>query len=196
MCRRKSIIALAALLCLCLAAFAAPAFAGKKKREKHVDKWPQTDLSAYSVLYIETFEMTDPKAAERKKVVQVKSAPKRLSDYVEEVLEPGVFDEVHRGPLEQPAPGTVVLAGEITQYKPGSRFGRAMLAGAGSAHMDFVVHLVDGQDGTELTSFSAERTWAWGGIYGATKGVEDIEQNVAYELALYLQRCKSGEDSE
>ncbi len=180
------------VVCLVIGGLAVPAYAGKKKREKHADKWPAVDLGAYSVLWIEDFAMTDPKAEERKKVVQVKGAPKRLGDYLQQALDTDLFEQVHRGASADLGAGSLIVRGEITQYKPGSAVGRAMMAGAGSAHLDFVVHLIDGATGRELTSFDAKRTWAWGGAMGMTKGVDDMEQNVAHELALYLRKCKTG----
>ncbi len=60
--------------------------------------------------------------------------------------------------------------------------------GTGAAHLDFTVYLIDGENGEELTRFSGKRTWAWGGATGAAMGIEGIEHNVVYELALYLKR--------
>ena len=189
----RKTISFGTLVCLLLALIVAPALAGKKKRDKHVEKWPEVDLSVYSILYVEEFEMADPKAEKRKKQVQVRGAPKRLAHYIEQVVDSDVF-EVRSGRPEEPVPGAVILSGEFTQYKPGSAFGRAMLAGVGSAHLDFTAHLTDADSGEELTSFDSSRTWAWGGIYGMSKGVGDIEENVAYEFWLYLNKCKTGEE--
>ncbi|HUF78917.1 MAG TPA: DUF4410 domain-containing protein, partial [Thermoanaerobaculia bacterium] len=82
---------------------------------------------------------------------------------------------------------------EITQYKPGSAVARGIVAGAGAARMDFAVRLVDAASGEEVAGFADERSYSWGGAMGAAGGIETIEQNVAYELALYLARSK-GED--
>ncbi|RME97575.1 MAG: DUF4410 domain-containing protein [Alphaproteobacteria bacterium] len=167
----------------------------KGKREEHVERWTHVDLSAYPILYVEDLAMGDPKAAKRKKEHLVKLAPKRIADQVVDILGEGVFAEVRRGPMTAPVPGAVVLRGTITQYKPGSAGARLMVAGAGSAHLDFTASLVDGETGDELTHLSGKRTWGWGGALGASRGIEDIERNVAYELALYLKRCKQGEDA-
>jgi hypothetical protein len=83
-----------------------------------------------------------------------------------------------------------VLRGRITQYKPGSAAGRAMLAGVGAARLDFEAVLVDAATGAELARFADERSWSWGGVVGASGGIDTIEQNLAYELALYLERCR------
>lgn len=162
----------------------------ESKREEHVAKWPRVDLSPYSILYVEDFAMTDPKADARKKEALVETVPRRLADLVVKVLGEETFAEVHRSAPEQSGDGALILRAEITQYKPGSDTARLMLAGAGSAHLDFTVHLVDAATGEDVTTFSGERTWAWGGAVGASRGIEDIEQNVAYEIALYLQQRK------
>lgn len=165
------------------------AFAGSKKREKRAASWPAVDLSPYSILYVEDFTITDPKAGQRKKVVMLKSAPARIADYLVETVDDGLFEEIRREPME-PSGDAVALNVEITKYKPGSAFGRAMIAGAGSAHLDFKASLVEAETGKRLTSFSGKKTWAWGGVYGMSRGIEELEQNLALELALYLKRCK------
>lgn len=189
---RKVCILLPFCLCVLLVvALADPAMAGKKKREKRVAAWPDVDLSAYSVLCIEEFAMTDPKASDRKRAVMVMSAPRRLAEYLVDVVEPELFDQVLRcEPGDDMPPNTVILRGEITQYKPGSAMGRAMLAGVGSAHLDFIASLVDAESDKELVHFGGNKTWAWGGAMGMSKGVEDLEQNLAYEVALYLKKSK------
>jgi len=168
----------------------------KNKREEHVAGWPKVDLSAYSVLVVEDFKMTDPKASRRKKAYRVEAAPRQIPDEIAEILEEGVFDEIFRDATSEAAEGMVILSGEITQYKPGSETSRMMLAGTGSSHLDFSAILIDAKSGEELSRFSGKRTWAWGGGYGASRGIADLEQNVAYEIALYLKRCKMGEEAE
>jgi len=163
------------------------------KREEHVAKWAKVDLAEYSSLYVEDFLMKDPKAAERKKDHLVDTVGRRLAVQIVDVLGEGVFTEVHLAAVDEPARGGLVLRGEITQYKPGSDAARMMIAGAGSAHLDFTAHLINGSSGEEVVSFSGERTWAWGGAAGASRGIQDLEQNVAYEIALYLKRSKGVE---
>ncbi len=168
----------------------------QRQREEHVAEWPRVDLAPYSVLVVEDFTMADPKAAERTDELQVETAPRRLAELVANQVSEGVFDEVVRGALAEARPGAVVLRVELTQYKPGSATARFMIAGAGAARLDFTVHLVDGATGQELTSFASERSFAWGGVYGASGGIDSIERNAAYELGLYLKRCKGVETVE
>ena len=66
-----------------------------------------------------------------------------------------------------------------------------MIAGAGSAHLDFTVYIIEAATGDQPAKFSANRTWSWGGIYGMSKGIEEMEQNLSLKIALYLQRCKN-----
>lgn len=171
-----------------------PAFAGQKKREKKAASWPAVDLTPYSILYVEDIRVTDPKANKRKKAAQVKTAPARIESYLVSTVEEGLFEEIRQAPME-PVSGAVALRVELTQYKPGSAFGRAMLAGVGSAHLDFKATLVDAATGEKLTSFTGDKTWAWGGAYGMSRGIEELEQNLAVELALYLKRCKGGDSA-
>jgi hypothetical protein len=168
----------------------------KSKREEHIAGWPKVDLGAYSVLILEDFKMTDPKASKRKKAYRVEAAPRQIPDEIAETLGEGVFDKIIRNAPREAAKGVVILSGEITQYKPGSETSRMMLAGTGSSHLDFSAILIDADSGDELSRFSGMRTWAWGGGYGANRGIADLEQNVAYEIALYLKRCKMGDEAE
>lgn len=163
------------------------------EREEHIAEWPRVDLGAYSILFIDEFRLTDPKAATRKKADQVKSAPERLAREVARALPDDLFDEIRRGAQDSAQEGVLVLRLEITQYKPGSRMARGMFAGTGSAHLDFTGHLVDAMSGEELAIFSGKRTWGWGGARGQSFGIEEMEDNVAYEISLYLQQSKGHE---
>ncbi len=161
-----------------------------RRREENVAKWPRADLAAYQVLVIEDFAMADPEAAERKKTYLVETAPKRIPDQVVRELGSGVFAEVLRGAPAEPRPGALLLRARITQYKPGSETARLMVAGAGAAHLEMTSELVDADSGRTLAVLPADRTWAFGGMLGAARGIEEMERNVAYELALYLKKHK------
>lgn len=161
--------------------------------EKSVGRWPHADLSAYPVLALEDFVLTDPKIEKRNKKLQVLSAAQRVTDMVEREIEDGLFAEVRREPLDPAGGGTVILRGEITRYKPGSRASRAMLIGTSNAYFDFKVTLIDAASGEELADFSGDRTWFWGGDMGESVGIEEMEESFAYELSLYLRECRTGE---
>jgi hypothetical protein len=161
-------------------------------REKSVGRWPHADLAPYSTLIIEDFTLTDPKADERKHRLQVQTAPSRIADKVEGQLGDEVFAEVLRGEKSELAEGTVVLRGEITRYKPGSRVARSAMIGTSNSYLDFAMHLIDAATGEELATFSGDRTWFWGGMAGESVGIEEMEESLAFELAVYLTECKTG----
>ncbi|HUP21703.1 MAG TPA: DUF4410 domain-containing protein [Thermoanaerobaculia bacterium] len=164
-----------------------PDVTAQKRREKNVAKWPRVELAACEVLVVEDFAMADPKAGERKKDYLVESAPARLADQVVQALPAELFAEVLRAPAPPP-PGALVLRGSITQYKPGSETARFMVAGAGAAHLEMELELRNTDTDVTLARLPVDRTWAFGGAAGAARGIEEMERNVAYELALYLQR--------
>ena len=145
------------------------------------------------MLALEEFVLTDPKTEKRDKKLQVLSAAQRVTDMVEREIDDDVFTEIRREPLDLAGDGIVILRGEITRYKPGSRASRAMLIGTSNAYFDFKVTLIDAASGEELANFSGDRTWFWGGDMGQSVGIEEMEETFAYELSLYLRECRTGE---
>jgi hypothetical protein len=160
-----------------------------RMRESHIAKWPKVDLGAYPALCVEPFVMADAKAEDRAKQYQVDSAPQRLSELVLAELGTTAFTAVRKGDCGNAA-DTVVLRSRITQYKPGNDTARFMLAGAGSAQIEMIVDLVAADSGKTLVQFEPKGLWAWGGAVGASRGITDLEKNVAYEVAAYLKRAR------
>ena len=160
------------------------------RRQKHVASWPQVDLKPYAILCIEDFVVADPEARSVEKSYLVESVPARLAKFVVTDLGPGVFDEVRQGVACEAAPGVAVLRARILKYKPGSETARAIIAGAGSAQLNVQVTLANGETGDTLAKFEAKGLWAWGGELGASRGIQDLEKNVAYEMASYLKHGK------
>ena len=161
-------------------------------RAQHIAAWPKLDLAAYPVFCYEPFVMADPKAGDRAQEYQVESAPQRLEKLVVDGLGTGVFTEVRKSDAcaAAAAAGTVVLRARITQYKPGSETARFLLAGAGSAQIELVTTLTDATSGNVLVTFEPKGLWAWGGAAGVSRGISDLEKNVAYELASYLKQSR------
>ena len=129
-----------------------------------------------------------------KREAKARLASRNMPDLLVEVLDTDerVFDKVLREPM-QGRPGAIALQAIITTYKPGSKTARFMMAGAGKAKLQMVVRIVETDTGKEVISFPIKRTWAWGGGMGASKGIEDMDENVATELAMYLEKCKHGQ---
>lgn len=159
-------------------------------RAEHIAKWPKSDLGAYPVLCVEPFVMADPKAEGRAQEYQVESAPRRLAKLVTDDLGPEVFTEVRHSDTCNAASGTVVLRSRITQYKPGSDTARFLLAGAGSAQIEIIATLTDAQSGAILVTIEPKGLWAWGGAAGVSRGITDLEKNVAFELSSYLKQSR------
>jgi len=168
----------------------APQVADPSRRQAHVAAWPQVDLKPYAILCVEDFVMADPEASRRQKDYLVESVPLRLAKFVVADLGPGVFDEVRQSAACAAAPGVAVLRASITEYKPGSETARAIIVGAGSAQLKVHVTLANGETGSTLSQFDAKGLWAWGGELGASRGIQDLEKNVAYEMASYLKHSK------
>jgi len=74
----------------------------------------------------------------------------------------------------------------VTNYDKGNTFARFMLAGLGQIHIDAEVALRDQDTGDELGRFQVNKTFAWGGIYGAVTRVEDVEDGFAGAVASVL----------
>jgi hypothetical protein len=71
----------------------------------------------------------------------------------------------------------------FTRYDEGSAFGRFMLAGLGQIHIDADVTLEDHSLQTIIGKFEVTKTFAWGGIYGASTGIKDVEEGFAEAVA-------------
>ena len=71
----------------------------------------------------------------------------------------------------------------LIRYEKGSAFARAMSAGLGQIHIagEAKVYLLP--EKTKIGEFSVEKTFAWGGIYGATTSMETVEQSFAEGIA-------------
>ena len=85
-----------------------------------------------------------------------------------------------------PMPPTLRASVTVTNYDKGNTFARFMLAGLGQIHIDAEVALRDQDTGDELGRFGVNKTFAWGGIYGAVTRVEDVEDGFAGAVANVL----------
>jgi hypothetical protein len=70
--------------------------------------------------------------------------------------------------------GELVVTGTISKYQPGNRFARSVLIGLGAASFEAEMLLQDGPSGRQLASAQIDKLWAWGGIMGASKGIEEM----------------------
>jgi hypothetical protein len=81
----------------------------------------------------------------------------------------------------EPRSFQVVL--HVTRYEKGNRFARAMLAGLGQIHLEGTISVYQMPAHTLLEEFDIQKTFAWGGIYGASTSIEEIEDTFADSVA-------------
>jgi predicted component of type VI protein secretion system len=86
----------------------------------------------------------------------------------------------------------------MTRYEKGNAFARAMLAGLGQIHVDASVRVLEATSDELIASFNIAKTFAWGGIYGAATGIEDVEGAFAEGIAAALtgQEDQSAKDKD
>ena len=81
-----------------------------------------------------------------------------------------------------PDPQDLVLNVKFTIYEEGNRFARFMLAGLGSMQIHADVEIKDAASAQLISGGEAGKTFAWGGVVGATMGIEDLEADFAKEV--------------
>ena len=64
----------------------------------------------------------------------------------------------------------------LTRYDEGNAFARAMLAGLGQIRIEGDVFLLANESDAVLAQYAASKTFAWGGIYGGTTTIRDVEK--------------------
>lgn len=81
----------------------------------------------------------------------------------------------------------LLLNVKITIYEEGDRFARFMLAGLGSMQIHADVEIKDPISGQTIYGGEAGKTFAWGGVYGAVTGMDDLEKGLAKEIVTGLR---------
>jgi hypothetical protein len=71
----------------------------------------------------------------------------------------------------------------LTKYKKGNAFARAMMAGLGSIRMEASVSVYSMPARKMEGQFTMEKNFNWGGIYGAVTNIENVEDEFAKSLA-------------
>lgn len=79
----------------------------------------------------------------------------------------------------------------ITQYDEGSAFARFMLIGLGQIKLDADVLVVDGGTGQVIGQYQVSKDFAFGGIYGGTTQMKDVEEGFAKSVAQIFQEKKT-----
>jgi len=71
----------------------------------------------------------------------------------------------------------------FTQYDRGNSFARFMLAGLGQIHIDADVLLMDGINGEVVGRYKVSKDFSFGGVYGGSTKIEDVEVGFAKSVA-------------
>jgi|SRR5208283_330621 len=98
-----------------------------------------------------------------------------------------LFDQVTVG-TPTGTTNELIITGEITTYKPGDKALRGLLIGLGAASFKGDLCLKDGDQ--QLIQIPFDKLWAWGGILGASKGIEDMEEQTVASIANTVARQK------
>ncbi len=101
-----------------------------------------------------------------------------------------LFKSVETGTAARGVDHECLVGGSITKYKPGSRVARAILIGLGSASLQGSVTVTDASGGTALLSAPFDKLWAWGGILGASKGMNNMVEETSASVAATIAHAK------
>lgn len=101
-----------------------------------------------------------------------------------------IFDSVEYASAARGVDHECVLVGAITKYKPGSRVARAILIGLGAASLEGTVTVTNGAGGATLLNAPFDKLWAWGGIVGASKGMDDMVKEAEASVASTLAHAR------
>ena len=101
-----------------------------------------------------------------------------------------LFDEVNRAEVATGSQGELVVSGQIDKHKKGSRVARAILIGLGRASLQGSLLLSDGYTGAEVMTAPISKLWAWGGVIGASKGIEDMVAESEAAVAATIAKGK------
>ena len=101
-----------------------------------------------------------------------------------------IFKSVAFGDKARGMEKECLVTGDITKYKPGSRVARAILIGLGAASLEGNVKVVDANSQKELLNAPFSKLWAWGGIVGASKGIDDMVKEASASVAATLAKAK------
>ena len=101
-----------------------------------------------------------------------------------------IFDSVAFANTARGMDSECLLKGNILKYKPGSKVARFILIGLGAASLEGNVTVQDSASGNALMSAPFDKLWAWGGIAGASKGIEDMVKESEASVAATIAHAK------
>jgi hypothetical protein len=91
-------------------------------------------------------------------------------------------------PAGAAAPGEVKIDMTFLTYDKGNAFARLMLAGLGQIHIVANVQLTDASSGKVKAEYAINKTFAWGGFYGGSTSIEDVETGFAASVVAIFKK--------
>lgn len=104
-----------------------------------------------------------------------------------------IFQSVEPGKQARGLERECVVSGAITKYQPGSKVARFILIGLGAASFEGNLNVADAASDRALMTAPFDKLWAWGGIAGASKGIEDMMKETAAAAAATVAQAKGWE---
>ncbi len=86
-----------------------------------------------------------------------------------------------------PAPNATLMKITFTRYDEGSAFARFMLAGLGQIYIEGDVVLIDSQTQQVLGKYKVSKDFSFGGVYGVTTTIQDVEKGFARSVAAVIE---------
>lgn len=106
-------------------------------------------------------------------------------------VEPDRFATIITKASDVSPSNTLHVTVQLTRYDKGSAKARALHAGLGQIHIEATVLIKDQKSGEMLGEYEVSKTFAWGGVYGASTFVDDVEAGFAKGVASLLLSRKS-----
>jgi hypothetical protein len=164
----------------------------------YLSQAPGVNLSTYSSVELEDFEMGDKSFLKKASEGEVKNASAIVPAAVFERLAglyPGLFVEAIRGTRRVAGEGEVgkrlLVRGRFRDFNAGDVVGRTLIGlGAGRVSFDLDITFVDAESGQELTKFRIDIINIGLGI-GENRELEDIIDRSAADIVHYLQQNKN-----
>ncbi|MEI6545084.1 MAG: DUF4410 domain-containing protein [Methylococcales bacterium] len=131
------------------------------------------NITKYGGLVVQV--IADTKTGSEPKLI-VDEAASRIKDRIVNGIKkeaPHRFTEINAA---VPGPQTILSNIRIKNFEEGNAFARFMMAGLGQMHIDADVDLSDYKTHEALGKYEVTKTFAWGGLYGASQKITDIEE--------------------
>lgn len=134
------------------------------------------------------------KVDSRPEVSLTPSDKSRISDLIVNDIKKKYTDHFKSINPTKASADTLYALVTIKNYEQGNAFARLMLAGLGQMHINADVSLSDWGTKGNITQYEVNKTFAWGGLYGGTTRITDIEDGFAQTVAASIVGAQEDKD--